>query len=103
MIFLIPLDNPPQKFQVALLNVNYEITVKWNDAVDAGWQFDLSNAETNESIVAGVPMICGANCLSGLGYLGIGGLFVVETDGDPTAVPTFDNLGVNSNLYFLTE
>lgn len=100
--FLIPLQGFPQTFQVALNAVNYILTVKWNDSVDAGWQMDITNADTNENLVGSVPLVTGVNCISGLDYLGIGGLFVVETDGNPDAVPTFENLGVNSNLFFLT-
>lgn len=92
-----------QVFQIALAGSNYLMTVKWNDADEGGWIFDLVDADTNESIVAGSPLITGANCLSGLGYLGIDGFFVVFTDGNPDAVPTFENLGTESNLYFLTD
>jgi hypothetical protein len=48
-------------------------------------------------------LITGADCLSGLEYLGITGQLVVFTDGDELAVPTLENLGVESNLYFLTD
>ncbi len=100
--FLIPLQGSPQSFAISLSGVNYLLTVKWNDSEDAGWQFDLADADTNASILAGAPLITGANCLAGLHYLGIGGLFVVDTDGDPSEVPSFENLGINSNLYFVT-
>ncbi len=99
--FLIPLSNNPQTFQIALGGVNYILTVKWNQSADAGWEFDLTDADTNTPLIFGAPLITGANCLAGLEYLGIGGLFIVETDGNPDAVPTFENLGVNSNLYFV--
>lgn len=101
--FLIPLYNYPVTFQISLAGVNYVMTVKWNDAQDAGWQFDLTNADTNTALVAGAPFITGADCLAGLEYLGIGGLFVVYTNGDEAAVPTQTNLGVNSNLFFVTQ
>ena len=101
--FLIPLVNTPQTFQIALAGVNYTMTVKWNDASDAGWQFDLANADTNASLIAGAPFVTGVDILAGLGYLGINGSLFVATDGDQNAVPTFTNLGVNSNLYFVTD
>ncbi len=101
--FLIPLTNVPQKFDIALSGVNYVMTVKWNDAPEAGWMLDLDNADTGESVVAGIPFITGADCLAGLEYLGIGGEMVVFTDGNEFAVPTLENLGVESNLYFQTE
>lgn len=103
MTFIIPLKNIPQSFEIALGGVNYLMTCKWNDAPEGGWVLDLVDAVTNESIAANIPLITGADCLSGLEYLGIGGQLIVYTDGDETAVPTLENLGVESNLYFVTE
>jgi len=100
--FILPLQNIPQSFEISLAGQNYIMTVKWNDSPDAGWLFDLDDAVTNENIIAGIPLITGADCLAGLEYLGINGQMIVYTDGDDTAVPTLDNLGVESNLYFLT-
>lgn len=100
--FLIPLQNIPQQFQISLAGVNYILTVKWNASQDAGWEFDLADADTNTPLLAGQPLITGADCLSGLEYLGIGGEFWIYTNGDSNAVPTFTNLGVESNLYFVT-
>lgn len=100
--FIIPLKNIPQSFDIALAGVNYILTCKWNDSPDSGWVLDLANADSGESIVANVPLITGLDCLSGLEYLGIGGKMVVYTDGDALAPPTLLNLGVESNLYFVT-
>lgn len=102
-IFLIPLVNVPQSFVIPLAGVNYLMVCKWNDSPDAGWVFDLSNSDTNTPLVNNVPLITGADCLAGLEYLGINGQMIVATSGDPTAVPTLTNLGVDSNLYFLTS
>lgn len=101
--FIIPVTNVPQTFEIPLAGNNYIMTVYWNDAPDAGWVFDLADAVTNDSIIAGIPFVTGADLLSGLDYLGIDGSLVVYTDGDPTAVPTLDNLGVDCNLYFITD
>lgn len=100
--FIIPLTNIPQIFEIALAGVNYLLNVRWNDADDAGWIMDISD-ENNNPIACNIPFITGADCLSGLEYLGINGQMVVFTDGDQTAVPTLENLGVESNLYFLTS
>ncbi len=99
--FLIPLQAVAQSFQITLAGVTYLLTVKWNDSPDAGWEFDLTDVDTKTPLVAGLPLITGANCLSGLDYLGIGGMFIVLTNGNPDAVPTFENLGTDSNLYFV--
>lgn len=101
--FLIPLVNVPQSFVIALAGVNYLMVCKWNDSLDAGWVFDLTNSDTNEAVLNNAPLITGADCLAGLEYLGIQGQMIVLTSGDPTAVPTLDNLGVDCNLYFITS
>lgn len=101
--FLIPLVGTPQTFQIALAGVNYIFTFKWNDALDAGWEFDIEDSDTGIPLLAGAPLITGADCLSGLEYLGINGQLFVYTDGNPDAVPTFDNLGSESNVYFVTS
>lgn len=102
--YLVPLTAVPQSFQIALAGVNYLITVKWNNTSDGGgWQFDLTNADTNTPLIAGAPFITGADLLDGLNYLGINGHLFVYTNGMPDAVPTFTNLGTDSNLYFVTS
>lgn len=101
-VFVMPLTNVPQTFDIALAGVNYNMTVKWNDAPESGWVFDLVDSVTNLPVVANIPLITGRNCLDGLDYLGIGGEMIVETDGHPEAVPTLQNLGVESFLYFVT-
>jgi len=100
--FLIPLQNIPQTFNISLNGVEYTMTSKWNDATDQGWVLDIADATSGDSLVAGIPLITGADCLAGLEYLGIGGSLLVTTNGDPDAVPTLDNLGIESNLYFAT-
>jgi hypothetical protein len=101
--YLIPLTNTPQQFEITLNGVNYSMTCKYNDQPDGGWLLDIANADTDESIVAGLPLVTGVNLLEGLEYLEFGGELWVYTDGDPDAPPTLDNLGTDSNLYFLTE
>lgn len=101
--FVLPLLNIPQTFEISLAGVNYIITCRYNDAIDAGWVLDISDQITNTSIVANIPLITGADLLDGLAYLGINGSMYVYTDGDDFAVPTVSNLGVESNVYFVTS
>jgi hypothetical protein len=102
-LFKIPLSPTPQTFQIALAGREYSMTCKYNSAEEGGWVLDFADAETAEPIVANIPLITGADVLSGLEYLGFGGSLFVYTDGDQNAVPTLENLGVESNLYFETE
>lgn len=101
--FLIPLINGPQQFQIALAGVNYLLTVKWNPSNEGGWVFDLADTDTSEPLISGQPLVTGVDLLADLQYLGIDGKLVVYTNGEPDAVPTFENLGNEANLYFLTE
>lgn len=101
-IFLLPLTNIPQSFNITLGNTTYIMTVKWNDSPDAGWLIGFMDQITGDQIVDNIPMVCGVDLLAGLQYLVFGGQLVVVTDGDITAVPTLDNLGVACNLYFIT-
>lgn len=101
--FLIPLTNVSQQFTINLANVNYTLTVKWNDQPDAGWILDIADANDN-TIVTCIPLTTGTDILSGLGYLNFGGtLTVVTTGASPMDVPTYANLGTDCNLFFTTS
>jgi len=102
MIFKFPLTAEPQTFQISLLETNYNFTLKWNDSIDGGWVFDLSYSDTDEPVLANAPLVTGVDILSGLEYLGIGGKIYAYTDGNSSLVPTYTNLGTDSNLYFET-
>jgi hypothetical protein len=102
--YLIPLQGIAQQFTINLGSGSYIMTVKWNNADDAGWVIDLADGITTDMIAANIPMITGADLLAGLEYLQIGGggySLVVYTAGDETAVPTFTNLGTACNLYLV--
>lgn len=100
--FLIPLTNTPQSFNIELGGRNFTLVVKWNDAVEAGWVMDILDQDTQSPIVCNIPFITGADMLEGLEYLEIPGQLIAYTNGDQWAVPTIDNLGSNSNLFFFT-
>jgi hypothetical protein len=98
--YLLPLVNIPQTFQMNLAGITYSLTSKWNDMAQS-WFLDIADSSGNP-LVSGIPFVTGADLLAGLEYLGIDGQFLVATTGDPLAVPTLDNLGTDSNLYFVT-
>lgn len=102
-VFQVPLTNIPQTFQITMAGKLYIANCRWNDSPDAGWVIDFADGLTSAPIVANIPLITGANLLSGLDYLGFQGVLFVFTDGDDEAVPTLDNLGVESNVYFSTD
>ncbi len=101
-VYEIPLSPTPQRFSITLAGVEYILTVKWNAAQDAGWTVDIADA-FGAAILSGVPLVTGADLLAQYAYLNFGGQLVVQTDHDTDAVPTFDNLGETSHLFFVVS
>lgn len=95
----IPLSPSPQSFSIALAGVTYRFTIKWNTSSNC-WVLDIAD-DQNDPLVNGLAMVTGRDLLEPYGYLNFGGQLIVQTDNDPTAVPTFTNLGITSHLYFV--
>lgn len=100
-VFILPLQNVPQSFNISLGPNNYIMTCKWNPSDEGGWVIGFEDQESGEEIVDNIPLVTGTDLLAGLEYLDFGGQIVVYTNGDATATPTLDNLGVESNVYFV--
>jgi hypothetical protein len=98
--FEIPLTPQSQQFLITLSGMQYQMSVTWRDAVSGGWFLDIADAGGNQ-IVSGIPLVTGVDLLAQYAYLGINGQLWVATDGNPTAVPIYQNLGVASHLYFI--
>ena len=96
----IPTSGTPQILLVALNSGTYTLTLKWNTIAQT-WIMDIGDA-SNNPLAQGLPLITGSDLLAQLEYLGIGGAMTVQTDNDPTAVPTYSNLGTTGHLYFVT-
>lgn len=101
-VFEIPLSPNPQAFRIQLAGVTYAVQVVWRDTDGGGWVLDLA---TNDGapIVQGIPIVTGADLLEQYEYLGLGGRLEVQTDHDVDALPTYENLGQASHLYFVTD
>lgn len=100
--YMIPLTPAAQTFSVTLGGRPLVMTLQFMEAGDAGWILDIADAAGN-SIIAGIPLVTGADLLGQYAYLGLGGSLAVMTDGDPAAVPTYANLGTTANLYFVVS
>lgn len=100
--FIIPFSNVPQDFTIILANRELRLVTKWNASEEGGWLLDIFDGITDESIIAGIPLVTGADLFGQYEYLNLGGRLVVYTDGDELATPTLENLGVESNVYFQT-
>lgn len=98
----IPLSADPQQFTIRLSGVDYVMRLYYANTDEGGWTLDFYNAN-NQPIVCGIPLITGANLLEQYEYHGFGGRLWVQTKSNPNAVPTWDNLGTESFLFWVTD
>ena len=94
---IIPTQAANEVLRVTLAGVVYQLRKIWR--VDT-WYLDVSDANGN-SIISGMPLVTGADLLAQLESLGLGGILQVASSGtDPDAMPTFENMGSNAQLYW---
>jgi hypothetical protein len=101
-IFQIPLIAAPQKLTITLSGVEYQLTLQYRNTNMGGWTLDIADS-SGTPLVQGIPLVTGADLLAQYAYLGFGGQLLVQTSSNPDAVPTFDNLGTDGNLYWVTN
>ena len=100
--FRIPLAPNPQIFTIQLSGIDYRIRLAYRNAPEAGWVMDILDINENP-IVNGIPLITGANLLDQYRHLGFLGRMWVQTGSDPDAPPTFINLGLDAQIYWVTD
>lgn len=93
----------PQGFSIALSGVTYQLTFLYRNDTSGlgGWTVDIADDNGNP-ILQGVPLVTGADLLAQYKHLGFGGSLIVQTTSDPNAVPTFENLGDDGQVYWVT-
>lgn len=99
--FIIPLQAQPQTFDIILSGVDYTFTLNYRNVENGGWTLDIGDAD-DVPIVQGIPLVTGVDLLAKYSYLGFVGALWMQTQTDPDAVPTFDNLGTDGLLYYVT-
>ena len=101
--FQIPLETgTPQTINITLGQVEYRLTLRYRNVDQGGWVLDIADERGNE-IIDGIPLVTGADLLAQYKHLGFGGRLWVQTLSDPDAVPTFENLGEDGLLYWVTS
>jgi predicted Zn-dependent protease with MMP-like domain len=100
--FSIPLQAQPQTFTINLSGTTYTFVLNYRNTTMGGWVLDINDVNNNP-IVQGLPLITGANLLAKYTYLGFTGALWVQTADNPDAVPTFQNLGTDGLLYYVTN
>ncbi|UIA94539.1 hypothetical protein LU632_25975 (plasmid) [Erwinia tracheiphila] len=101
-VYEIPLIAGAQTFLITMNGGQYQLTLLWRDTSGGGWFLDIADANGND-ILGGVPLVTGVDLLAQYAYLGFTVGLWVYTDANPYAVPTWDNLGSESHLYFTVE
>lgn len=99
--FALPLVSAQQKVGVTLAGVDYILYVRWN-YISNTWNLDI-HTSSDTLLIGAIPLVTGLDLLEQFGYMNIGGRLEVQTDGDTFKVPTFENLGTDSVLYFITD
>lgn len=89
-----------QRFAISLAGVTYILGFRYRGADDLGWVMSIADAN-GVMLLDGKPLTTGRDLLEQFRYLGIGGGLVVQTEGAPDAVPTYDDLGSLSHLFFV--
>jgi hypothetical protein len=98
----VPLRPQPQTMTIALSGVTYTLSFNYRNVPMGGWTVDIGDASGNP-ILQGVPLVTGANLLKKYAYLGFVGALWVQTLDNPDAVPTFQNLGSDGQLFYVTN
>ncbi|MCA7083386.1 hypothetical protein K7G19_07205 [Cupriavidus sp. DB3] len=100
--FEIPLSPEPQRFTITLSGVDYRLTVQYRKAGDAGWILDIADAN-NAPLATGIPLVTGIDLLGQYRHLGFAGRLWVQGADDPDNVPTYEDLGIGSHLFWVTD
>ena len=99
--FAVPLQPNPQTMVISLGGTAYQLTLNYQNTEMGGWTLDIADA-SGKPILSGLPLVTGHDMLEQYGYLNFGGELWVQTTSDPDAVPTFENLGSDGMLYWVT-
>lgn len=96
----IPLSPQPQRFFISLNGVQYQLRFTWN-VPSSAWIMDIATGG-GVALAQGIPLVTADDLLEQFEYLGLGGAMYVRSDDNPTAVPTYENLGTQGHLLFVT-
>lgn len=94
----IPLSSGAQFFNIALGHSYYTLKLAYRDAVNGGWFLDIQTLD-GESLIEGIPLVCGVDLLAQHQYLGLGHLYAM-VGGLYTETPTYADMGSNLQLYW---
>lgn len=99
-IFKIPLTPDAQIFDIYLGGQHYNIRLYYNADMKL-WVIDITDFVEQKPLINGIPVVTGCDLLGQYRYLGFSGSLTAYTN-DSDEPPSYDNLGVDGNLYFVT-
>lgn len=99
MLYKIPLNSVQQLLDIDLSGVTYRLRFTYNKWARA-WFLDIWDKDS-QPLVLGTPLITGANILDQYLYKGFKGVLTLYTAGNPDLVPSLDQLGSLSKLYWI--
>jgi len=100
--FEVPLNPEPQRFTITLGGVDYRLTVQYRQAGGIGWVLDIADAN-NQPLASGIPLVTGVDLLAQYRHLEFGGRLWVQGAADPDDVPTYEDLGIGSHVFWVTD
>lgn len=100
-MLIIPLTpETPQDIHLPLENEAVTLYIAWNATADS-WTLDVS-MDDGSNTAHGLRLSPGVNIIGGLGFSKLGGLFISDEQ-QTSAEPTFDGLGTQFKLWYLTR
>ncbi|WP_261522964.1 phage baseplate plug family protein [Burkholderia multivorans] len=99
-IYEIPLSADVQAFKISLGGVIYKLTLIYRGP--AGWVLDIAD-DSGNPIVTGIPLVTGVDLLGQYKHLGFQGRMWVQGSENPDNSPTYDDLGIGSKVYWVTD
>jgi hypothetical protein len=98
--YRIPLTPEAQLFTISLNGKAYAMRLIWNSYANV-WQLDISDSLTGIAILTSLLVVAGTDLLEQYSYLNFGGQLIAQTTNDLNVPPTYSNLGVTGELYFI--
>jgi hypothetical protein len=98
--FKIPTTPEAQSFYIALAGVIYKLSLTWNTFSDT-WTLDIYS-ENDILLISGIAVVADIDLLAPYSDLYFGGQLIAKNETIYGQKPTYDDLGIKSNLYFIT-
>ena len=94
----IPLTPGSQTLSIKINGVTYNLAVTWRAT---GYILDIYDS-TSTPLVTGLSLVTGCDLLEQFSYLNFPMKLIIASDIDPSFVPGYNDLGINSHLCVVT-